>query len=61
MFLFAEKIGLISNKYNSNKMSLSKAHDFSKCHTLLDDVGFGNNILLILNKNSDCVYFFLIL
>lgn len=50
MYLFAEQIGLISKKYNFNKMSLSKAHEFSKFHSILDDIGFGNDILLILNK-----------
>ena len=52
MYLFAEKIGLISKKFNFSKMSLSKAHDFSNFHTLVDNIGFGNDILLILKKQK---------
>ena len=50
MYLIAEKLGLINKKYKFNKMNLSNADDFSKFHTRLDDLGLGNDILLILKK-----------
>ena len=50
MYLFAEKVGLISKKYNFNNMNLLDAYNFLKFHKILDDLGFGNDILLILKK-----------
>ena len=51
MYLFAEKVGLISKKYNFNKMNLFNAYNFLKFHNIFDDLGFGNDILLILRRN----------
>ena len=45
MYLFAEKVGLISKKYNFNNMNLLDAYNFLKFHKVLDDLGFGNDIL----------------
>lgn len=50
MYLFAEKVGLISKKYNFNNMNLFDAYNFQKFHNIFDDLGFGNDILLILKK-----------
>ena len=50
MYLFAEKVGLINKKYNFNKMNLSNAYNFFKFHKIIDELGFGNDILLVLKK-----------
>ena len=50
MYLFAEKVGLISKKYNFNKMNLLNAYNFFKFHNFFDDLGFGNDILLGLKR-----------
>ena len=50
MYLFAEKVGLINKKYNFNNMTLQDAFNFLNLHKTFDDLGFGNDILLIVKK-----------
>lgn len=50
MYLFAEKIGLIDNKYKFNHMSLSNAFNFLRTHTIFDDTGLGNELCVVLKK-----------
>jgi len=50
MYLFAEKIGLISKKHNFSNMNLSAAHNLLKFHKIIDDVGLGNDLLVTLKK-----------
>ena len=52
MYLFAEKIGLINRKYNFNKFNLSKGYKFLEFHNILDDIGLGNDILMILKLDN---------
>ena len=50
MYLFAERIGLISRKYNFQNMNLSSAYSLLEFHKILDDIGLGNDLLIILKK-----------
>ena len=50
MYLFAEKVGLINKNYNFNNMTLQDAFNFLNLHKIFDDLGFGNDILLVVKK-----------
>ncbi len=52
MYAFAEDISLIPQKYNFSKMSLNKAFEFMQTHMILDDIGFGNDLMVILRKKG---------
>lgn len=51
MYLFAEKIGLINDQYNFKNLNLIKASNLLEFHKIFDDLGYGNDILLVLKKS----------
>tara|TARA_B100000886_G_scaffold287929_1_gene212717 strand:+ start:1712 stop:2725 length:1014 start_codon:yes stop_codon:yes gene_type:complete len=52
MYLFAENNGLINSNYQFKNFNLLEANNFLRFHKILDDIGLGNDILLILKKNK---------
>ncbi len=53
MYIFAERVGLICDDFKFSEMSLSSAFDFQRFHKVFDNIGFGNDILLILEKDLE--------
>ncbi len=52
MYAFAEEISLIPKKYKFSKMSLNEAYNFMHSHKILDDIGLGNDLMVILKKGN---------
>ena len=50
MYCFAEEVGLINQKYKFSKMNLKKAFYLMEWHKILDELGNGNDIILLIKK-----------
>ena len=50
MYAFAEKVGLINSQYKFSKLNLNEAFYFMQAHKIFDNLGYGNDIMFLINK-----------